>query len=637
MLARFLAAALFLALLAAPAEAEVEFCGPSDRACAHLAVPLDHSGTLPGTVKLTIERTLAKNAREPPLFLVAGGPGQSATRALPRAAVREVLGSGVLARRDVVVLDQRGTGESGALSCPTLQAYTGSPLGAAVERCAAGLGPGRAFYTTADSVADLDAVRAALGYDRIALFGTSYGTMVALDYAAAHPDRVDRLVLDSPVGPDGVDPLYHGSFAASPRVLRELCRGACHNITADPVRDLTQLIRRLARKPLRGVTVTPRGRRRRVSLTRFDLFSTLVAGDQRPAIRERFPAAVRSAVTGDVAPILRLARFAGIGEETGVRDFSVGTYTATMCEETALPWGPAIPVDQRLAHAAQVVTAEPPAAFAPFDADTALASDVLRLCERWPASGRARAAVGRMPNVPVLVLSGSQDLRTPTGSARRVAELFPQAQTLVAQGLGHDVTGSDVSGCTSTAVRRFLTGRRVQHGCRRVRLSPRQRDPRSLRAVRPAPRTRGRPGRTLAAVRRTYQDALRSYFDLFADRLLADSAAPGSLRFADGGLRSGRYVLTPNRGLLRGLVYVPGVRVSGRLSSVAILPDGVLRVRGRTAAHGTLRVREGVMSGRLGGRHVRGTLGPDLVDMALDLSLPQSAGASSLAPLTSRR
>jgi hypothetical protein len=241
-----------------------------------------------------------------------------------------------------------------------------------------------------------------------------------------------------------------------------------------------------------------------------------------------------------------------------------------------------------------------------------------------------------MPNVPVLVLSGSQDLRTPTGSARRVAELFPQAQTLVAQGLGHDVTGADPSGCPSTAVRRFLTGRRVAHGCPRVRLSPRQRDPRSLRALRPAPRTRGRPGRTLAAVRRTYQDGLRSYFDLFSDRLLADSPRPGSLRFAEGGLRSGRYVLTPDRGRLRGLVYVPGVRVSGRLSSVAILPDGVLRVRGRAAAHGTLRVREGVMSGRLGGRHVRGTLGPDLFDLAFSPS-QWFASTSSLGPLTPRR
>ena len=176
-------------------------------------VPLDRSGTLPGNVTLAIERTRAKKAQEPPLFLLAGGPGQSATRAFAHDAVRQLFG-GVLARRDVVVLDQRGTGGSGALSCLALQA-SGSELGTAVEQCAAGLGPSRAFYTYADSVADLDALRAGLGYDRIALFAGSYGTKVALDYAASHPDRVERLV-DSPRRTQRRGPAVPGELRREP-------------------------------------------------------------------------------------------------------------------------------------------------------------------------------------------------------------------------------------------------------------------------------------------------------------------------------------------------------------------------------------------------------------------------------------
>lgn len=168
-------AALALGILPVPARAEqLDFCGPADRACARLPVPLDPTGGVPGNVTLHLERMRAKAPTDAPLFLLAGGPGQSATRAFPRDAVREILGP-VLRRRDLVVLDQRGTGSSGVLSCPELQ-RAGALDGAAAAACAIRLGPGRAFYTTRDSVADIDAVRRSLGYARIALLGVSYGT-----------------------------------------------------------------------------------------------------------------------------------------------------------------------------------------------------------------------------------------------------------------------------------------------------------------------------------------------------------------------------------------------------------------------------------------------------------------------------
>src|SRR4029078_366057 len=98
-----------------------------------------------------------------------------------------------------------------ALSCPSLQQGM-LELSEAAARCATLLGPARPFYTTADSVADIEAVRRALGYERIALFGVSYGTVVAQHYAKAHPERVERLVLDSAVAATGVDPLNREGF-----------------------------------------------------------------------------------------------------------------------------------------------------------------------------------------------------------------------------------------------------------------------------------------------------------------------------------------------------------------------------------------------------------------------------------------
>ncbi len=100
-------AALAVAAVPTPAAAQIEFCGPSDRACGHLSVPLDYTRQVAGTVNLAIERAKAKKPTAPPLFLLAGGPGQSATKAYVEPDVRALL-DGVRRSRDVVVFDQRG-------------------------------------------------------------------------------------------------------------------------------------------------------------------------------------------------------------------------------------------------------------------------------------------------------------------------------------------------------------------------------------------------------------------------------------------------------------------------------------------------------------------------------------------------
>jgi len=357
-------AALAVAVVPTPAAAQIEFCGPSDRACGHLSVPLDSSHQVAGTVNLAIERTKAKKPTAPPLFLLAGGPGQSATKAYVESDVRALL-DGVRRNRDVVVFDQRGTGESEVLRCPSLERAGELELSVAAQRCAATLGPSRAFYRSADSAADVEAIRAALGYPRIALLGVSYGTKVALDYAATYPARVERLLLDSVVPAEGVDPLYRSSFRATRPVLRDLCRRRCSEITPDPVRDVERVVSKLRQGPLTGTVITPNGDRRRASLTEWDLFSTLVEGDVDPFIRARFPAAVRSARLGDSAPLLRLANMPGEDENARPEELSAATFAVTLCEESPLPWDRVAPFDTRLAQARARVAAQPAGAFAP--------------------------------------------------------------------------------------------------------------------------------------------------------------------------------------------------------------------------------------------------------------------------------
>jgi pimeloyl-ACP methyl ester carboxylesterase len=214
-------------VLAAPADAALRFrrCGGYGFACARLSVPIDRTGAVPGRVSLLVERVRARRrggATRPPLFVLAGGPGQSATESFGGDAL------GVLypayRSRDLIVFDQRGTGRSGLLRCRRLERSNLLRAGPAAAACAQSLGVRRAFYTSRDSADDIEAIRATIGAERIALFGTSYGTKVALGYAQRYPDRVDRLVLDSVVEIDGPD--LDSRPRRRPRRPRRPLRGA---------------------------------------------------------------------------------------------------------------------------------------------------------------------------------------------------------------------------------------------------------------------------------------------------------------------------------------------------------------------------------------------------------------------------
>jgi len=125
--------------------------------------------------------------------------------------------------RDLIVFDQRGTG-AGALRCRDLEAATDTDAGREAAACATLLGDRRRFFRTRDTVEDVEALRAELGVDRLTIVGTAYGADVAQRYALRYPDRVERLLLESPVDAAGVDPLYVDSMAAVRRMLSALCR-----------------------------------------------------------------------------------------------------------------------------------------------------------------------------------------------------------------------------------------------------------------------------------------------------------------------------------------------------------------------------------------------------------------------------
>jgi pimeloyl-ACP methyl ester carboxylesterase len=606
-----LAAPLFLACaLPARAGAQLSFSpcnGSVEYACAHLTVPLDPSGATPGAITLAIRRHRAPvGEARTAVIALAGGPGQAA---LPfMEDFTEILGP-ALATRDLIVFDQRGTGYSHPLSChgfETPGAY--HTAGQLLAACAEQIGPERAFYTTADTVADIEAIRAAGGYEKLVLWGTSYGTKVAEEYAQRYPQYVEALVLDSVVPPTGPDPLDRSTFAAVPRILRQLCvRGQCAGITRNPVADLARLVRRMGAGGLSGRWIGPHGHPDTLRVTSNELLNILLAGDFNPTLRAEFPAAVHAAAAaGDTAPLARLLVRAEGGEAEGEAEaIDVPLYLTTTCEEIDFPWSRAASPAERLAQARATIGALPASSYAPFTATDVLDFDELPTCAHWPFATPAPPAVSEaMPNVPTLILSGADDLRTPTANAQAVAAQIPDAHLLVVPYTGHAVLEDEPTHCAREAVRALLAGRAVRSSCPAAPPPPVELPtplpPERLAALAPAPGNHGRAGRTVTAVQLTL-----AYFEHQADlRLLEAGGESGgalaSLLAPTGGLRAGWAQLTLHGTSFHGYSYVPGVTLTGVLAA-----HHVLRVGGRAGAHGTLRLAaNGSIAGTLGGHRV---------------------------------
>jgi pimeloyl-ACP methyl ester carboxylesterase len=455
-------------------------------------------------------------------------------------------------------------------------------------------------------VDDIEAVRAALGVDKLTLIGVSYGTFLAQTYAARYPTHVERVLLDSVMDVSGWDPFYIDIFGAVPRVLRAVCRQTCKAFTDDEVADLGRLVTRLGRGALRGHVTLPNGHRQRTALTRQELFFTLVSGDLDVILRSSFPGAVESALHGDTAPILRLKRHAIVSEGSGSpREFSWAAYAATTCEEIPFPWTRFSDPATRFGQIHQAVERIPETALYPFDRATDEGNDFLRMCRRWPEASPGPAVgppAGSLPDVPVLMLSGQVDLRTPNETARSAAARWPHAQVLTIPDTGHSVLSADYSNCSLRAARRFLRGQSVSTRCPRsaqlfFALPPAPVSLSQLRAARGVPGIRGR----------AINAAQLTLFDVTLESLSALLAGP-SLNLRGGGLRGGRWSLNlrlrhPALRLDR-VEYMPGVLVSGIIRRVGTRREqSSLRLSGPHTPDGTLRIgRRWITGRRFGGR-----------------------------------
>lgn len=568
--------------------------GPTQ--CAGVRVPLDRSGVIAGDVRLAVRRLQVGrrkvSERSQAVVFLAGGPGQAAT---PLLADIAPLLKPFLTHRDLVTIDTRGTGRASDLVvCPEVEALTGvvgfDPR--TLASCARRLGSAAPLYGTSDVIADIEAVRRAAGYEKLLLVGVSYGSYTAQRYAAAYPDRVSGLVLDSPVDVVGYDPFALAGFRAIPRVMEQACRsGACRGVTGTPRRDLARAI---ARTPI-SVRVDG-GRGRRVTTTiREETLSTLVSlGDFDPLLRAGTPALLRRLAEGDAQPLARLARELGLiaraDDDTDPSAFagaagmlSTGIYVATTCRDTRYPWSDrtALGAD-RLTMARAAVSAVPASERGGFGVAAIVDPWPVSACAWWPTAPEP-TTVPPLPEVPALILSGREDSRTPTEVARAIAGRMPKSTLVVVSGAGHSLLTSG-SRCVKRVIRAYAAGDAV----------PRCPSTAAPRAAPLPPRSAaelGSNGRRRAArvARLTVEDAartvaMRATQDFDQTSLLGDEQSE-PIRVA--GLRSGSAVLTEKGLRLRRYGYVPGTSVTGALTDAEHV---VVRVAGAGLRAGTYRI-----------------------------------------------
>jgi pimeloyl-ACP methyl ester carboxylesterase len=398
--------------------------------CTTFAVPEDRTKPDGRRIDLAIAWVPTEGEAEPdPVFMLAGGPGQGARESFPSVAAgfRDVMRT-----RNVILVDQRGTGDSYPLACrdadgnnafgdPSDESTEGARRFA--ETCLAELSKTAdvRHYTTTDAVADLDAVRAAIGAEKINVYGGSYGTRVAQQYAKTFPQRTRTVLIDS-VAPMslvlGSEHAKNLDAALDAQFARCAADAACAKTLPDAKAALARVRAALA-EPDRAAVVyrdPTTGERREEVPTMGHLSIALRLYSYAPLTATLLPVALQQAADGDWAPLLAQSRFLMGSLGDGIMH---GMQLSVMCAEDA---------DEM--------------AVDPADAGTVMGAEfvgwIKAQCGVWPRGQRPddfRAPL--TGDLPVLAISGEFDPVTPPRYADAAIAQLANARHLVLKGQGH--------------------------------------------------------------------------------------------------------------------------------------------------------------------------------------------------------
>ena len=416
--------------------------GPTDALCTTLRV-FENRETRQGRtidLKIVVLPGLGTEARPDPLFFLAGGPGQGAAQMARQ--LRDVFRR-VQTRRDIILVDQRGTGDSNPLNCEVDQdslTAIDEPDNVALERlrnCLKGLHADLRLYTTTIAMDDLDDVRRHLGFDRINLYGGSYGTRAALVYLRRH-GHVRSVILDGVAPPDMRLPLFFARDAqrALDKLLTDCesnhaCRAKYPNLAG---RTRT-LLARLEQNPPRLRLTHPRtGLAEEVSIRAAFVANVLAGALYSPMISALLPELIARAEGNDFQGLLAL----GLLNETASRNMSLGMQLSVICAEDY----PRVTADASAGASQGSVFADH------------LLESRIKACEFWP-----RGAVEEsfyqpvVSDVSVLILSGDLDPVTPPAWGESVLPHLSHGRHVIVPGTGHGAIGT---GCGIRLINQFI-------------------------------------------------------------------------------------------------------------------------------------------------------------------------------------
>jgi pimeloyl-ACP methyl ester carboxylesterase len=605
---------------------ELHACAAPKGLCGALARPLDPLGIVPGSVSIYFEFYPHRSAAPAAGTLVAaeGGPGYPTT---DWRADYLALFEPLRAERDLVLMDNRGTGRSGAIDCPRLQRDPVLTIGA-IAACGALLGRNAPLYSTAYAADDLEAILAALGAGPVDLFGNSYGTFFAQVFAVRHPERLRTLILDGAYPLAGPDIAWAPHYAPAMRnKFDRACERApeCAAVPGSSMEHIAPALKQLRARPFAAVASDFDGVERHFTADVGALATVMFGSAPAEATLRETDAAARAFAAGDRLPLLRL--MAEAIADTDSRDatkdpakFSEGLAAAVSCQDSPQIFDMRLAPEARRAARDRALAERRRSArdtYAPFTFDEYRAMPLdytfIEQCVAWPSADARHPAAKVVPDdaafppVPVLVLSGEFDNMTSMADGAAAAAQFPRARhQIIENGLHVNALPGARSDCAARIVRAFISdptdeaaaadGARCAAAAPPLRLAPAF----VLSQARAAPAlaeagNRAEPAGLVAA-----GAALATLGDLLP-RLAANSSGHGA------GLRGGRFTVRTGAGgrreaVLTKLRWAEDLWVSGTLAWTPHRGEAVAQVRfgskGGPGGKMTARWPEGVAEAR---------------------------------------
>jgi pimeloyl-ACP methyl ester carboxylesterase len=421
--------------------------------CGYVNVPLNRELPSQGTIPIYFELYLhsASGPAQSAILGNFGGPGVTTTGL--RGYFLYIFGPN-LDVHDLLLIDDRGRGLSGTIDCQNLQ-YGYAAFDPALAECAAQLGNADSRYGTGDIAMDTDAVRAALGYEKIDYYGGSYGGADVTAYATRFGEHLRSIVLDAPFGTPAADEAkfaleQYRTQADGPTTSWQCQRSPlCSADHPFPEIELNLLIWAVRLNPVKGSAYDANGNLKQVQVDESALLNFVLDNPTGnfTSTGEVF-AAASSLLQGDSLPLLRLGAegyfpvdYANNGDPTY---FSLGAELATACVDAQEPWIWSDPVTERAGQFADAVSDLPTWYFAPFSKPvaTGLIYDFFgRDCLNWQKptlSSPIAPPYAMYPLAPALVLTGDLDRRVPHAEVSKVAALFPNSTLVSVENAGHE-------------------------------------------------------------------------------------------------------------------------------------------------------------------------------------------------------